>query len=368
MKVVHLGFNHKYNDIRIFEKECVSLTKYGYEVIYITSSSNSPAFGKIKYKGVKIIVIPVSSSDNFYVRILKFLIKVKKEALRQKADVYHIHEVWFLPIISALLRKGKVIYDSHEDAPRDHFERCRGRRITRVMIAEKLFEMYENWKVSQVTGVITATAHISKRFRKINRNTVTIANYPITDNYIELGNRGERKPLLCYAGGISKERGIEQLIRAMSHINAHLLIAGEVSKEYKDRLQQIEGADKCTFLGYLDQKNIIKLYQKCLIGCCTLLNVPNAYYSWPIKIFEYMASGMPVIASDFPEWKKIIEKHRCGLCVNPEDSMQIAEAVNKLLWNVKMAEEMGNNGRKMIEKRYNWRSEEKKLNTFYQEL
>jgi len=88
----------------------------------------------------------------------------------------------------------------------------------------------------------------------------------------------------------------------------------------------------------------------------------------PNKLFEYMASGKPVVASNFPEMRRIIEEGRCGLLVDPTDPGDIARAVLYLLEHPQEAEEMGRRGRKLVEERYNWEDMEKALGEVYARL
>jgi glycosyltransferase involved in cell wall biosynthesis len=85
-------------------------------------------------------------------------------------------------------------------------------------------------------------------------------------------------------------------------------------------------------------------------------------------MFEYMSAGLPVIASDFPLWRSIIEDNVCGICVNPENPQAIADAIDFLVTNPAVAKRMGENGREMVRVRYNWMNEEKKLVNFYAAL
>ena len=85
-------------------------------------------------------------------------------------------------------------------------------------------------------------------------------------------------------------------------------------------------------------------------------------------MFEYMAAGIPIIASNFPLWCEIIEGNDCGLCVNPLDPAAIARAIDDLVTNREKAKRMGENGRKAVVSRYNWPAEEKKLLAFYAEI
>ena len=81
-----------------------------------------------------------------------------------------------------------------------------------------------------------------------------------------------------------------------------------------------------------------------------------------------MAASIPVIASNFPLWKEIVEKNKCGICVNPLNPREIAAAINWVLQNPADAAEMGRNGRKTIEEKYNWETESRKLISFYEQL
>ena len=85
-------------------------------------------------------------------------------------------------------------------------------------------------------------------------------------------------------------------------------------------------------------------------------------------MFEYMAAGIPVVASNFPLWKEIIEENKCGICVEPANVEQISDAVNYLLNNPEEAQRMGANGRKAVEEKYNWNNEAKTLLQLYCDL
>ena len=94
----------------------------------------------------------------------------------------------------------------------------------------------------------------------------------------------------------------------------------------------------------------------------------NHINAQPNKMFEYMAAGIPVIASDFPLWKEILEGARCGVCVDPLDPDQIADAIRWIVDHPEQAEQMGKNGRKAIIERYNWKREEDTLLGLYRGL
>ena len=81
-----------------------------------------------------------------------------------------------------------------------------------------------------------------------------------------------------------------------------------------------------------------------------------------------MAMGLPVIASNFPLYREIAEGAKCGICVDPLNPEEIAGAIRCIIEHPAEAEQMGKNGRKVVEERYNWGMEEKKLLYLYQEL
>ncbi|WP_084777098.1 glycosyltransferase [Massilia sp. WF1] len=82
-------------------------------------------------------------------------------------------------------------------------------------------------------------------------------------------------------------------------------------------------------------------------------------------MFEYMSSGIPVIASDFPYGREIIEGNRCGMCVDPLDPRALAAAIDYPRCPSGYREIDGENGRKAVLEKYNWTVQAKRLTDFY---
>lgn len=122
------------------------------------------------------------------------------------------------------------------------------------------------------------------------------------------------------------------------------------------------------YLGRISRKKVNALYGRSRAGIVIYQPAANHTESQPIKMFEFMAAGLPVIASDFPLWKKIIEDNHCGICVNPQNVHEVRAACKTLLEETALGEMMGHSGRKAVIQKYNWNYEKEKLINLYQEI
>lgn len=363
MKVCHMSSAHYLDDIRIFHKECKSLAKAGFETFLVGAGDVNEV-----RDGVHII----SATKKATSRKERMTVTAKavfEKALSLDCDIYHFHDSELLPYGKKLRKLGKiVIYDSHEDLPRQIMAKDWIPLILRKPISF-FIEKYENSAAKKMSFVITATQTIKNRFKKVNPNCEAINNFPSLSD-IKLQNEGylERENVLCYAGGISKVRGISAIFDAMENIDGKFNFAGIADQGYLNELSQHKNADKTKYLGVLDREGVNKLYKSATVGDCVLLTTPNHINSMPIKMFEYMGAGIPFVCSDFPLWKSIVKECDCGIAVSPENKEEIATAVNFLFENKERAFEMGKNGRDWAEKKYNWFSEEKKLVDIYNSL
>lgn len=359
MKICHMTSVHPSNDVRIFIKECVTLAAAGHDVYLI-------AFGDSREEdGVHVIGLGKAPQGRLK-RMTKAAKLVYETAKDLDCDVYHFHDPELLPYGVKLHKQGKkAIFDSHEDVPAQILDKGWIPMPLRRLIST-VYRAYETSVVRWLDAVVVATPYIEKQFQGRTKRIENINNYPKLDDIVFHDSPfSEREAIACYAGGISRSRGIQTMIDMMEHVDCKLLLAGRILK--KDKMPD-SVPDKVTYLGLVGREEINILYGKSYVGLVVLMPTPNYVNSLPIKMFEYMAAGLPFVASDFPLWQQIVDENQCGICVDATSPEKVAEVIEHLLNNPEEAQQMGRNGRKAVMEKYNWNVEGKKLIALYEEL
>jgi glycosyltransferase involved in cell wall biosynthesis len=365
LRVVHLSSVHPRNDTRIFFKMCKSLVLNGYNVSQVIADGN----GDELKDGVSIIDVGGIDAGGRLLRIIKTCARVFEKAKKLDGDIYHIHDPELISAGLKLKKLGKkVIFDSHEDIPKQILSKIYLNKILRIILS-KILEWYEYWSLPKFDYLIAATPFIRDKLLKINPNTVNINNFPSL-NESKILSQTQKENTVAYIGVISEIRGIKQVISALSYTqNVRLNLAGSFSdKIFEEKIKKNENWSKVNRLGFLNRREVSEILAKSNVGIVTLLASPNHIHALPNKMFEYMSAGLPVIASNFSLWREIIEGNQCGICVDPLNPKVIGDAIQYLMDNPQKAEQMGKNGRKAVEQKYNWLTEEKKLLTLYKNL
>ncbi len=364
MKICHVTTVHPPRDNRIFHKECVSLAEAGHDVSLL-------AAGRAEYsdeRGVRTVMVPVRYRSRPG-RMLKAPRILARKVISLKPDVVHFHDPEFLQVVGKLRRKGiKLIYDVHEDVPRQILAKSWIPHGIRHFLSARI-ERYENRRASRVDYVITATPFIAERFRKVNPKTGYVRNYPIPEEFDLPKKELSGPPHVCYVGGIAAIRGAKEMIAAIDGCEAVLDLAGSVeSCEFFEELKRMPGWDRKIYHGMVDRKKVADLMSQAVAGLVLIHPIPNYLDALPTKLFEYMHAGIPVIYSDFPLWRELVEPHRCGIAVDPLDVEAIRKAIRFILANPGEAAEMGNRGRIAALKLFNWNVEKQKLLAVYDSL
>ncbi|NMB40787.1 MAG: glycosyltransferase family 4 protein [Firmicutes bacterium] len=362
-KVCHLSSVHPVHDTRIFHKECKTLLSAGYDVTLIVQHDGDKEIEGIKIKEIK---KPLNRKE----RMLKTSKQLYKRALECNANIYHFHDPELIPIGLRLKQKGKkVIYDVHEDVPRQILAKHWIPGFLRTSISWAV-ERIENYAAHRFDYIVTATPYIRDRFLKVNKRTIDVNNFPIlTELYTPNVDWDSKEKSVCYVGGIGGARGIQEMVEAIGMTDCTLLLAGKFTlSAERETAASKDGWHQVVELGHINRNDVRKVLSRSMAGLVLFHPGPNHTNAQPNKMFEYMSASIPIITSNFPLWRKIVEGNNCGICVNPLDAGKIAKAINWITSNPEKARRMGENGRKAVEKKYNWEREGSKLTQLYGRL
>lgn len=365
-RVCHLTTAHEALDDRIFHKECKSLSIAGYDVTVIARHETNETVDGIK-------IIALKNKGKRIGCMLKLPLEILFKAVKQHSHIYHFHDPELLPVgvLLKILTRKTIIYDVHEDYGKQVLSKPYLPKKTRKIIS-LLITLIEQFSTKYFDGIITATDDILNNFVQC-QEAISVKNYPVHSYFCSQLNHDINKEChniynIVYTGSISKERGLMEIIQAMNHIDQPVKVSiyGSISPHASDlQFDKMKGYEKVEFLGWVEHRKMLQLLSKYHAGIVCLHPLPNYVTALPIKLFEYMAAGLPVIASDFPILKEIVEGNKCGICVNPLNPEEIAGAIKYLMQHRSEAEEMGKNGRNAVVNRYNWEMENKKLSKLY---
>jgi glycosyltransferase involved in cell wall biosynthesis len=347
-------------DNRIFHKQARSLVKAGYRVTLIAQHDRHEVVNDVE-------IIPLSKSHNRMLRMLRTVIAFRL-ALKQKADVYHFHDPELIPVCLILKLLGKrVIYDVHEDYPSQIITKHWIPSILRKPLSI-LMNIVERIGARVFDGIVVVSDSHKERFPEEKR--VVISNFPSLEYFKELMKPREIQselPVAIYTGLLSRKRGIKQVVEAFSLLKGvELWLVGRFDERSFQEEIEPSISSNVKIWGLKPFEEVVKLLKGANIGISCLLPLPIYLNTLPTKILEYMAAGIPIVASDFPFYRDFVDG--CGLLVNPLDPEDIARAVRQLLDNPELMQDMGKEGQRRVKEIYNWEQESQKLLSFYRRI
>lgn len=371
-KVCHVCSGHTSDDSRVFHKECRSLAQEGYEVHLIATDANTRS-----YKSGDVIIHPLPRCASRIRRISRRW-TVGDMAARISADLYHVHEPELLGPVLNRVGDTPVIYDAHES-----YLDVLGQRewIPRPFrpLAKALWQKIETRLVRKCRAIITVTEPVAEPYSKIHDCVQVIRNFPdLSNEHFNGVPPHDREQACVFTGVLKPDRNVKNMVLAIGLLRKRgmvlpLWLAGRwESVQYEREMWKLaaeEGvAEQLQYSGVLPHKDALALVSRASIGMVTLLPIQNTLKALPIKLFECMALGLPVIYSNFPWFRTYMREYPAGMAVDPENPKEIADALECLLKDPQRAWQMGQMGRLAVTEKFNWASEGDRLLALYREI
>jgi glycosyltransferase involved in cell wall biosynthesis len=368
-KICHIGPGQPVHHMRIFHRFCWSMAEAGHHVELIAhDEGDAQDCGRIRIHDLG----PLGSSTlrwKLGSRIARNL-KAYCLAVRTRADLYFFYSPEFIPF--GLLLKwvsGKpVVFDCMEDFVSYALERPgipNALRSTVAFIVGRSFRF-----AAQHLDFVTVADHGTEdQFQEHASNTATIFNFPRRDIFPPLphGHSGDYDFDLVYHG-TSLRCYLEillavdqQLLRLGKPVTWYLFGTFDDLEWLQIELDRLGAKPRFSIGGQIPHNRIFAEVQRARIGIIPLPALPKYLNNIPQKLFEYMALGLPVVLSDLPPSRLFVAGHSVAIMVDPNDPAAYANAIVKLLDDPNLCKAMGRHGRQLVEQKYNWETESKKL-------
>lgn len=366
MRVVHVTSVHPATDTRILYKECATLARAGHEVHLVAPGQPGVTDERL---GVRIHY--VGRGRNRLHRIFVTGAQAISEGLALRPDVLHLHDPeLLLHSPRARIHCGRVVFDMHEDLPKSLRTKqwvagpMRRLLAASAAVAERVL----------LNGLEVIYAEDSYRTsRTWIRKHITLHNMPIVETLARIERKPTIPPSLGYIGSVTPARGCLTTLEVLGELRARGIpvahdCVGEMDTELTATATHMIGqlgVEFVRFHGYQPAEAGYRIIAGTSIGMAILHPEPNYLESYPTKMFEYMAMGIPVIVSNFPLYQRIIDDTGAGIAVDPLDVKAIADAVERILSDPETAAQMGRNGREAVARAYSWEREAEHLLQMY---
>lgn len=358
-------------DIRVYVKEACTLAKHGYRVELLCADGKTDEY----INGVNIRSLTDHKlSKKERLKLLFCQSDFCKSILETEADIYQLHdlELFFLGL-KLRRRSKKVIFDLYENWEGYVGEISWIPKIFRKLVSKSLTLCYKLF-LNKFNAVLTVSPNMLENLKQYADNVVLLPNYPIIDDRKDTLD-SERRDEFIYAGTVYSFSQQDLIVNSLELLPEHVKynMVGRISDTYKERLEKLKGWSHVNFPGWITKEELDDMYRRSLAGIIVFDYSPVCCYEegqmGSNKIFEYMQAGLPVICTDFKLWKElIIDKYKCGICVDPHDSNAIYLAMKYMLENKEEAIEMGKRGRKAVEEEFNWNVGEEDFIKLYRNL
>ena len=363
-------------DARVW-REVRSLAAAGYRIRLLGCCYDETRRNVPREDGVEVFQVALGSRSGNVSLLARAwtLLRLWLEIFKTPARVYHAHNIHVGPPLWLLarIRRAAVVYDAHElFGERDGLS---PRHLLRAFVERRI----ERFLVRHSDRVITTNPSRAEvlRERHGREEIEVLQNVPWTVN--ELAPRDPGYPsgatILLYQGGIYAEgRGFRQTIEALTTLDdVHLVVIGFGREADLARLDQWAAEANVTHrVHVLPPRPFAELVQTAAAASIGLVPITptglNEYLGDTNKLFEYLMAGLPVVASDLPEIRRVVMSGQPppGELFDPESSSSISDAVRRVLSD--RYEQRRREARRMALSNFNWEIEQRRLLALYRTL
>lgn len=376
MKVCILTSTHKWNDNRVFYKETLSLSEFGYDVVYIAQDA---AKAKDIDKRIKCVDLP--PKNKLGSTSLKGMLNIYKIAKREKCDVYHLQDpdLIYVGLLLKMTTNAKVIYDVHEDYPNDMLTKYYLKPYMRKILSKIM--VLSEWLADKFfDAIVTADNFVYEQFSP--RKTIVLYNYPdtnkIDDALAPYKGNNEKRWDLIFPGTTTKER-INMILNVAKYLQelgrvinvaiiSPFVVDGGIDW-VKERINELGLEPSAIHLQKrVPTYEVPRLIQLSKVGIIPWENISKLHKNIPTKLFEYWYCGIPAVVSDLPPCAQFVNRAKGAFLVNPDSIEEFSEKVAYLLDHPEVATEMAEIGKDFVIRECNWDVEKRKLKKLYERL
>ncbi len=367
IRVLHVTTAHRPHDPRIVYKQCPALAAH-YEVWCAIPDADPTVAPNVQF-------ISLPYYEQVIWRILLTCPLIVWRCWQLRPDVVHFYVPEFIPFAFLFrLRGARLVYEVQENL----FKKLHLKAKNRGWLLEKAFATLDQLARRYCYCIFTEHGYLTT-YTNLQKPSVVIYNYaslPLLEPFRRPYLPRKQPHAFFYIGWLSMERAVDTLLAAFAklkgqHVDFFVHLFGrqtftqavlDANVDYQQVRTQLH------FYGYTDQKTALQYAEGAVAGLALLKPIGDYPESYTTKLFEYMALGLPVITADFPLYKDVVERHKCGFCVDPYSADAVTSALTYLIDHPDEAAQMGSRGRNAVVQHYNWATEAAKLLAFYDQV
>lgn len=366
-------------------KEALSLVRNGYKVTVVTmprAREHLEGLEPVRVNETLLVSRRLArQTRGLALKYGEFVVRATAKAIAQPASVYHAHDLpALLPAyVAAKIKGARLVYDAHElwtEQGTAYSDRNHWRRL-------------ERWLIKQVDAIITVNQSRAQIIREeygapvlpvVVQNCPPFQN-PLDDkttqlkNFVEQEGITEARRFVLYQGSIQPGRNLSQLVSSGEYLapGTVIVLLGFGNSEFLASLRRqvadLQLEKKVLFHPPVPNTAILDYTRSADAGIVFYEDTSrNNRFCAPNKLYEYMMTSVPVVASDLPGIREVMDTWEVGLMVNSSDPKAIAKALNQAAQDTDMRKRWNTRSLEAAQQSFNWEVQERALLSAYTNL